>query len=96
MDLALSSKVLILVIKVFHLNFSLLINLSLLKIKVNPVGLLARYVERMVIQLLIVTIAWILHIKEGMPLLNLLQWWPMLLKFRLPTLGSLTQAAQIM
>ena len=62
-------RTLILVIKVSHLLF----NLSLLKIKVNLVGLFVRYVERMVIQLLIVTIAWTLHIKEGMLLLNLPQ-----------------------
>ena len=68
-DLVLNSRVLILAIKVFHLHF----NLSLLKIKVNLVGLFVRYVERMVIQLLIVTIAWTLHIKEGMLLLNLPQ-----------------------
>ena len=45
---------------------------------------------------LIATIIWILHVKEGMPLLNLLLWWPMLLKFRLPIPSLLTQAAQIM
>ena len=68
-DMVLNSRALILAIKVFHLLF----NLSLLKIKVNLVGLFVRYVERMVIQLLIVTIAWTLHIKEGMLLLNLPQ-----------------------
>ena len=72
--LVLNFRILILVIQAFLLSFRLLIKLSLPTLKVNLVGLFVRFVERVVIQLLIVTVTWILHIKGGMHLLSLLLW----------------------
>ena len=83
-------------IQAFLPSFRLLIKLSLSTIKVNLVGQSVKFVERVVIQLLIVTIEWILFIKEGMHLLSLLPWWPKLLRFKLPTLGLQTRVVLIM
>ena len=81
-----------------HLILRPIINLSshLTRIQVNQAGLSVKFVARMVTQLLIVTIEWISHIKGGIHLQNLLLWWLMLLKFKLPMPGSLTQVAQTM
>ena len=79
------------------LGFKTLIKLS------NPIrtqdyqaGLHAKSVAKVAIQPLIATIEWTLHTKAGIHLQNWLPWWLMLLKFKLPMLGSLTQVAQTM
>ena len=65
-----------------------------LQASLHLIGYLVKSVAKVVIQLLIVIIGWILHTKEGIHLLSWLQWWLTLLKCRVAMVGLQTQVVQ--
>ena len=67
-----------------------------LQVSLHLIGYLVKFVARVVIQLLIVIIRWILHTKEDIHLLSWLQWWLTLLKCRATMVGLQTQVVQTM